>query len=338
MSLLNLPVLLPTVLSLMLLAMTQSDGNSQEPDEGAIGYWNWNTKTMGGRQFWTDMAHLDGWRIQHNHVTGHHRLLDAENIRHAWGNLEHCQQELRAAANRNRLQPYSGKVVILLHGLVRSHASMKTMEKHLQDNGYQTLNFQYASSRGTIGDHAKALERIIGQLDENVTEINFVAHSLGNLVTRHYLHNTLDQVTGNQGDSRIARMVMLGPPNQGSRMARLVKSSMIFSIVAGSSGTQLSTTWEQVEPLLATPQFEFGILAGGQANNDLSNILLEGKDDFTVSVEETKLPGAHDFVVRQLNHTTMMQRPESLKLTLSFLQNGYFVDEASRTPLESDSK
>lgn len=322
------------LLTVALAVVAQDRTRTQNDDERPVGYWNLSTKTMGGRQFWTDVKHMDGWRIQLNHVTGHHRLLDPQDFRHAWGNLPHCELTLDQVATTKNLKPYSGKVVILLHGLNRSHASMLPMSDHLKENGYQVLNFQYASSRSTIGDHAKALEQIIAGLGDEVTEINFVAHSMGNLVVRHYLHNTRNESTGEEGDSRIARMVMIGPPNQGSRMARLMKNSVLFNLVTGASGSQLSTTWEQVEPLLSKPKFQFGILAGGQqADSSLSNPLLNGKDDFTVSVEETKLVGAHDFAVRAWNHTTMMGEVEALELTFRFLSQGCFVNENQRQPI-----
>lgn len=330
------------LISLSLLCVVSSAQNHKTDlrvaDEKPVGYWNWTMKTMGGRQFWTDVSHLDGWRIQFNHMTGHYRLLDSEDYRHAWGNLPHCELKLDQIAIDKQLKPYSGKVVILLHGLVRSHTSMNPLRDHLRENGYQILNFQYASSRATIGDHANALAHVISQLGDDVTEINFVGHSMGNLVVRHYLHNTRNERTGEEGDPRIGRMVMLGPPNQGSRMARIMKYSAVFNLVTGASGTQLSTVWERLEPQLSRPKFQFGILAGGQAtDSDLSNPLLNGKDDFTVSVEETKLAGAHDFAVRPWNHTGMMKDPEAIELTLRFLQNGFFYDEARRQPIAQEA-
>ena len=56
---------------------------------------NWELKTLGGMQFWTDVKHLSGWRIQQNSETGHFRLLTrlqsdslleaANNVRqHSW--------------------------------------------------------------------------------------------------------------------------------------------------------------------------------------------------------------------------------------------------------------
>ena len=193
---------------------------------------------------------------------------------------------------------------------------------------------QYASTRKPVGDHAAALKSVIDGLGPDVTEINFICHSLGNIVVRRYLGDNTDSATGRQGDPRIKRMVMIGPPNQGSRMARVLKASFLFKTIAGVSGGQLALTWDKLEPTLATPAFEFGIIAGGQKDEaKFSNFILKGKDDFTVSLEETKLIGAHDFLVRPLFHSTMAHNPITMSAALNFFQNGYFVSEQERNPL-----
>ena len=129
-------------------------------------------------------------------------------------------------------------------------------------------------------------------------------------------------------------MVMIGPPNQGSQLAKLVGRTIPFRIATGQSGSQLAGEWEEFQSRLATPNFEFGIIAGGQDSKmRLANFLLDGKDDLIVRVSETKLPGAHDFVVRPLLHSTMMKNPQTLEMTLRFLQHGHFVSEENRTPL-----
>ena len=310
---------------------------NQKPsgDDTPVGYLNWKTKTLGGKQFWTDVRFADGWRIQANSETGHYRLLDPRNTRHATGNRLHCDQILDQLIVDGKSKLAEGKVVIVLHGLMRTQSAMRPMAEYLQENGgFSTINLQYASTRNRVGEHAVALKNVIDNLGSRVTEINFVGHSLGNIVVRRYLGDQTNPKTGRQGDPRINRMVMLGPPNQGSRMARVLKSSFAFQTIAGASGIQLSRAWEKLEPTLATPGFEFGIIAGGQdSENSFSNFILTGKDDFTVSVEETKLMGAHDFLVRPLIHSTMMYHPKVLEATSNFLQNGYFVSAQERSPL-----
>lgn len=307
-------------------------GNPHPDEDEAIGYYNWKLKTMGGQQFWTDVRHVDGWRVQSNSETGHFRLLDPSNVRNAWGNRRHCNETLDQLIKDGKVTREHGKVVILLHGLIRTHSSMQLLADHLHDQGeYTTINFGYASTRSGIGNHAKALHQVVADLGPEVTEIHFVAHSLGNIVIRRYLADTTDPDSGIQGDPRIARIVMLAPPNQGSRIARLLKNSFLFHTIAGVAGAELSQGWEKVEPTLATPTSEFGIIAGGQiSEEDFSNFVLRGKDDFTVSVHETKLDGASDFLVRPWLHSTIMNQTEVLDATLKFLQDGYFISEQDR--------
>lgn len=41
--------------------------------------------TMGGEVFWNNIAEYNGWKLQQNMITHHARILDADNVRIAWG-------------------------------------------------------------------------------------------------------------------------------------------------------------------------------------------------------------------------------------------------------------
>ena len=66
---------------------------------------------------------------------------------------------------------------------------------------------------------------------------------------------------------------------------------------------------------------------------DGSNPILDGDDDFVVSIEETRLPGANDFVVLPVLHSLIMDDPNTREYTLRFLWHGYFVSKDERTPI-----
>ena len=323
-----------TLLSIPSLSLAQSI--EPQADE-AVGYWNAALQTMGGKQFWTDVEHLDGWRVQEHASTGHFRLLDDKDIRRAWGNELHCRQTLATAKNERNLKTSRGTVVLTIHGLIRSRDSMESLAEYVRAHGdWEVINLQYASTRNPIGEHAAAMKKVIDRLGPEVTEIHIVAHSLGNLVVRHYLHDNTDSATGKQGDPRIKRMVMLGPPNQGSRLARLLNSSMAFNTVCGPSGAQLSSGWKKLETNLATPKFEFGIIAGGDIDgSSYDNVLLSGMDDLTVSVAETQLPGASDTLIVPALHGSLMRLESVHAVTTCYLKNGYFQSETARQAIPS---
>ena len=299
-----------------------------------LGKFNLPKKTLGGPQFHTDVMHRAGWRIQRNHLTDMFRLLDAKNSRRASGSEDECRRAMEDATIEHALQPYAGPLVILLHGLGRATWSMNPLARHLRAAGYSVLNFQYASGRTDIDSHAQSLGSVIRRLGDSVTHISFVGHSMGNIVVRRYLSQTRSSPSDRETDPRLHRMVMLGPPNQGSRLARFFGGTIPFQMITGMSGSQLGRQWGDFSVNLATPRFEFGIIAGGHGlGKKISNVLLNGPDDLIVSVDETKLVGAHDFIVRPFLHTTIMKHPAALELTARFLRDGYFISEQDRTPL-----
>ena len=230
--------------------------------DGDEGYWNIKTPTLGGMQFWTDVAFFHEWRIQQNVLTEHHRLLSGSNIRHAWGSLEACQTALNRIRREQTFPEMKGEAVILLHGLARTRQSMGSLERYLEkETDFQVFRFSYASTRASIASHATNLKRVIDSM-RGFDKIHIVGHSMGNIVLRHYLSDVTDPESGKQGDGRLGRIVMLAPPNQGSQLARMLRFSGVFPVVAGESGAALGHRWKELKPRLATPQTEFGIIAG----------------------------------------------------------------------------
>lgn len=289
--------------------------------------------TFGGKQFWTDEIIFRGWRVQRNVWTKHYRLLDAQNHRKTWGTFAHCRDRLEALKEEQKLQPMQGKVVVVLHGLVRSRQSMAGLCKYLSEQSdYQIVNMSYASTREPLRRHAASLASVIDHLGPEVTEINFVAHSLGNLVIRHYLG---DQIASERRrvDARINRMVMLAPPNQGSQFAVKFADNRLFQTIWGTSGLELAKEWDELEKRLATPRGEFGIIAGGRGADDGANPLLRGDDDFVVTIEETRLGGASDFSVLPALHSLIMDDPKVREYTLRFLWHGHFIAKDKRQPI-----
>ncbi len=291
--------------------------------------------TLGGKQFWADEFFFHQWRIQRNVVTGHCRLLDENNLRHAWGTYAQCRAKLDQIKRQRKLPPMCGKAVVVLHGLFRTRSSMNKLCKHLgQQGGYTVFNVGYPSTRRAVAGHAAALAQIVDNLD-GISRIDFVGHSMGNIVIRHYLADQTDKSTGRRPDRRIHRLVMLGPPNQGSVAAMALSKNGLFTTLAGTPGKQLGQEWSNLKGKLATPQMEFGIIAGGRQDDTGFNPLLPGDDDGIVTVANTHLEGAADFVVVRVLHFSMMDDPKVIEYVLRFLEEGHFQPlAASHGPRE----
>lgn len=293
----------------------------------------WAFPTMGGKQLWADRVVLHQWRIQRHALTGQHRLLDPRNRRHARGTLEACQQRLDEIRHERSIPAMRGEAVVVLHGLFRSRASMQPLCRYLRQAGsWHVLNVGYPTTRGSIADHAATLAHVLQSLDE-VGPVHFVAHSMGNLVIRRWWSDRAAEARGPSELDRVGRWVMLGPPNQGALLARRLVPLDVTGRIVGKAAQQLATDGLDLQAHLAIPGCCFGILAGGTSKQCGTNPLVPGDDDGMVGVQETRLPGAHDFRVLPVWHMTMMNNPTVRQYTVRFLRHGHFESKDRRLPI-----
>ncbi|QDT69146.1 Alpha/beta hydrolase family protein [Planctomycetes bacterium MalM25] len=226
-----------------------------------------------------------------------------------------------------------GEAVVVLHGLGGSRGQMRPLHDYLADRGYQVFSVGYPSTRGGVDQHAEQLARVIDSL-AGIDRIHFVAHSLGNLVIRRWMADNTDPTTGAPIDNRVGRLVMIGPPNHRPLLATYLEPLDPRNTLAGQSGRELNRDWDRLEPKLALPQGEFGILAGGKSDGEGWNPFIPGDDDLTVGVEEAKLAGACDFRVVEVVHRYMASSRAIHELTLAFLREGRFGEESERRRLD----
>jgi triacylglycerol esterase/lipase EstA (alpha/beta hydrolase family) len=220
--------------------------------------FNFKTTTLGGMQFWTDYRWIAGVRLQQNAVTKHWRVLDAENVRLAWGVREDCENFFDDFIRRNHSNLRYHRVVILLHGLMRTPRSMRGMAAAIQrEIACDTILPTYASTRAPVADHAFALRCLIESFPGDPS-IDFVAHSMGNIVIRHAINDWKKLGDPKNISKRLHRMVMLGPPNQGATIAKRLAKTGLFGLIAGQGGLDLGRDWNQLQSNLATPEFPFG--------------------------------------------------------------------------------
>src|SRR5262249_39831019 len=118
-----------------LFADPDAAANLEEAKKQVAELMNFMSKTAGGKQFWADVWFFHDWRIQCNALTGHYRLLDGANRRHASGTYEICRDKMDEIRTRDKLSPMEGKAIIVLHGLFRTRTSMLTLGTALSKSG-----------------------------------------------------------------------------------------------------------------------------------------------------------------------------------------------------------
>ncbi len=118
---------------------------------------------------------------------------------------------------------------------------------------------------------------------------------------------------------------MLAPPNRGSEVVDNLRGVPGFSIVNGPAGAQLGTGGDSVPLSLGPPDYDVGIIAGTRTFNPILSQFLPNPDDGKVSVERTKIDGMKDFIEVPYSHPFIMDAPEVLEQTISFIETGRFI-------------
>lgn len=212
----------------------------------------------------------------------------------------------------------ANQCVILLHGLARSASSMEKLALKLEAAGYQVANIDYPSRHHSIPVLADmAIREGLDKCQQKSTQsVNFVTHSLGGILVREYLSR--------HEIPSLHRVVMLGPPNQGSEIVDKLRDTPGFAAFNGPAGLQLGTGQTDIPAQLGAVDFELGVIAGTASINLILSHYLPGIDDGKVTVKNTKVVGMQDFIALPVSHPVLMKSDRVIEHTLYFLKHGKF--------------
>jgi pimeloyl-ACP methyl ester carboxylesterase len=292
--------------------------------------------TAGGMWFYGDVLFFHDWHIQKNVITGNYRLLDGNSIQRSAGTFDDCLKRLEEIQSEEGLLPMSGTAVILLHGFVSNSLVMKTFADYLKDKKEydNVICMTYPSTVQSIFEHSAMLDSVVRHLPPTVNRIDFIGHSLGCIVIRRYMSGPLkkdwqvpeDKLANRHKfspDRRIGRFVMLGPPNNGSVVAkRFIGKDPFRRRLLGSSGDELGIDWEKTAKTLGIPSCPFAVITGGRGDSIGFSPVIPGDDDGVVSTEGTKLQGADCWIQFYTGHGQMLLTEEIFDAALQFLKTG----------------
>jgi alpha-beta hydrolase superfamily lysophospholipase len=214
----------------------------------------------------------------------------------------------------------AAECVVLLHGLARTSTSMNKMQRELEGAGFLTANIDYPSREYTVeklADMAVTEGLEACRANDGVEKIHFVTHSLGGILVRQYLSS--NEI------AELGRVVMMGPPNQGSAAVDELINVPGFDWLNGPAGRQLGKGDDSVPLKLGPADFELGVIAGNRTIDPVTSAVLENPDDGRVSVDDTRLDGMADFVIVEHSHAFMMRMHRPIELTIEFLRSGHFA-------------
>jgi hypothetical protein len=281
--------------------------------------WRFYPPVSDGSQLWTDQLWRRGYRLQSYSLGNTWRVICPRGTRRASGTEDECLAEFNRLAGDLIDDGPPLHIAILLHGLIRTRRCMRKLEYGIQQSGIPTvIRFDYASTRQAISSDAAALRRLVEGLPINAT-FSFVGHSMGNIVLRRAIGELQSEGDPRGILGRMHRVVMLGPPNNGAAIARLLAKLKLFGLVVGEGGLELGPNWQALLPKLAVPPCPFAIVAGDLSRFRIRNPLIGQSSDLLVSIDEARLEDAAEFIVLPVAHSNLMTDRRVIQFVCDFL-------------------
>ena len=180
---------------------------------------------------------------------------------------------------------------------------MRRLERALVRAGFETHNIGYPSRSSRVSGLGPLVARRIAAALPPVADgdaVHLVGHSLGGILIRWLLVH--------DRPPRVGRIVLLAPPNRGSRLADFARPWMSWLL---RPLPDLTTDPGNIAHTLPTPA---GIAIG----------IVAGSRDRTVTLPETALAGVSECALVPAGHSFLMNLPAVQELTVRFLRTGRF--------------
>ena len=203
------------------------------------------------------------------------------------------------------------EAVVLVHGIWMTGLDLLVLRSRLRGAGYAATIARYASLRRPPRESARRVRETVESLDADV--VHLVGHSLGGLVILHMLRDDPPRQPG--------RVVLLGSPVHGSGVARVLSARWFTRPLIGRSGEAGLLGGGAPVP----PDREIGTIAGDLPLGVGRMVRgIDGPNDGTVAVAETRIPGARDHVTLPFSHTGLLTAKRVAEAVEGFLHDGVF--------------
>jgi len=206
--------------------------------------------------------------------------------------------------------------IMLIHGQGRSPLSMGALGWRLSRQKYAIHYFGYASYFQMFDDIVARFVRAIRD-DIGNEPYAIVSHSLGGIVAKRQLPAL--------ADSSPVHLVMLAPPNQPARIAKLMRSNAVYRWITWDCGQKLAD--DDFYTSLPVPAVPTTIIAGTKPVDGVWQKAIFGRDaivnDGILSVAETQLGDAFEVIAVPSRHGFIMNSKEVAEIVLQVLADGH---------------
>ncbi len=192
---------------------------------------------------------------------------------------------------------------------------MSFLEKGLRESGFETCSVNLPTRFGSLEECRCSLHDQIGKLVREYSSVNYVAHSMGGLITREYINHT--------GQENVGKCVFIATPHRASQLAGIAGRIPFYSRI-----------FKTVHPILPGSGYDppgmpegvrLGLIAGRRNGHLLGRLFLPAESDGRIKVSSVRSGDADDFILFPYAHREIHHRQETLDQVRNFLLKGTFV-------------
>ena len=207
---------------------------------------------------------------------------------------------------------HQSETVVLVHGLAGSRLDMVLLARGLKRTGFSVKNWGYWSLNTSIKTHAERLAEMIRELaaSDSIKRIHLVGHSMGSIIIRATLANHFRD----EWNLKLARAVLLAPPNRGS-------------FIATTFTPWMGWLTPSLDELSDRPDSFVNRLPNSLKMRGVEFGVIEASKDRVIRPDCVQLEGQADFACVEGHHGILTWYPKTLQLVEQFLRAGNFGNE-----------
>ncbi|PID41975.1 MAG: hypothetical protein CSB48_12610 [Proteobacteria bacterium] len=206
------------------------------------------------------------------------------------------------------------EITVLVHGFNKDKSDMVYLESGLKSAGFDVLSVNLPTTFGSLEQCRNSLFLQTREILNGVELVNYVAHSMGGLITRSFI----DFI----GQENVGKCVFIATPHGGSRLALMADCIPLYS-----------TLFKPVKNLLpnlsyrsfgSDKKFRIGVIAGCRNDGLIGKLFMPEESDGRVEVSSAKASDMDDFVIVPYGHASIHHERQTLGLVKRFLLTGSF--------------
>lgn len=206
------------------------------------------------------------------------------------------------------------EVTVLIHGFNKSKSDMLYIEAGLKSAGFEVLSVSLPTTFCSLEQCCNSLFLQIKEIVDSADMVNYVAHSMGGLITRYFIDS--------MGQTNVGKCVFIATPHGGSKLASIASFIPLYS-----------TIFKPIKDLIpglsyrdfgSDKNFKIGVIAGCQNDGIIGRLFMSRQSDGRVEISAVKTNDMDDFVIVPYGHSDIHHNSKTLLLVKNFLSTGAF--------------